>query len=92
MWRIGVDIGGTFTDVALVEETTGRIGVAKVPTTPEDLAKGVLSALELAMTRYQVAPAEVGLLSHGTTVVTNAILQKSGARSVDYDARLSRRA
>ena len=81
MWRIGVDIGGTFTDVALVEETTGRIGVAKVPTTPEDLAKGVLSALELAMTRYQVAPAEVGLLSHGTTVVTNAILQKSGARA-----------
>ena len=81
MWRIGVDIGGTFTDVALVEETTGRIGVAKVPTTPEHLAKGVLSALELAMTRYQVAPAEVGLLSHGTTVVTNAILQKSGARA-----------
>jgi len=81
VWRIGVDIGGTFTDVALVEETTGRIGVAKVPTTPEDLAKGVLSALELAMTRYQVAPAEVGLLSHGTTVVTNAILQKSGARA-----------
>jgi N-methylhydantoinase A len=81
VWRIGVDIGGTFTDVALLEETTGRIGVAKVPTTPEDLAKGVLSALELAMTRYQVVPAEVGLLSHGTTVVTNAILQKSGARA-----------
>src|SRR5262249_3449219 len=43
--------------------------------------RGVLSALELAMNRYQVAPAEVGLLSHGTTVVTNAILQKSGARA-----------
>jgi N-methylhydantoinase A len=81
VWRIGVDIGGTFTDVALVEETSGRIGVAKVPTTPEDLAKGVLGALELAMSRYQVVPAEVGLLSHGTTVVTNAILQKSGARA-----------
>ena len=81
MWRIGVDIGGTFTDVALLEETSGRIGVAKVPTTPEDLAKGVLSALEVAMSRHQVVPAEVGLLSHGTTVVTNAILQKSGARA-----------
>ena len=81
LWRVGVDIGGTFTDVALVEETTGRIGVAKVPTTPDDLTAGVLSALELAMSRYEVVPAEVGLLSHATTVVTNAILQESGARA-----------
>src|SRR5215469_16633750 len=54
VWRIGVDIGGTFTDVAVVEEASGHIGVAK---------------------------AEVGLLSHATTVVTNAILEKKGARS-----------
>ena len=38
-WRIGVDIGGTFTDVALVDEATGHIGVAKVPTTPGDLSR-----------------------------------------------------
>jgi len=80
-WRIGVDIGGTFTDIALVEETSGRIGVAKVPTTPTDLAEAVLRALELAMSRYEIMPAEVGLLSHATTVVTNAILQESGARA-----------
>jgi N-methylhydantoinase A len=80
-WRIGVDIGGTFTDIALVEETSGRIGVAKVPTTPKDLAEGVIRGLELAMRRYEVVPAEVGLLSHATTVVTNAILQESGARA-----------
>src|SRR5215467_6290029 len=80
-WRIGVDIGGTFTDVALVEDTTGRIGVAKVPTTPKDLTAGVLSALETAMQRYQVVAAEVGLLSHATTVVTNAILEGKGARA-----------
>jgi N-methylhydantoinase A len=80
-WRIGVDIGGTFTDVALVEETSGCIGVAKVPTTPEDLAAGVLSALQLAMSRYQVMPAEVALLSHATTIVTNAILEENGARA-----------
>ena len=54
-WRIGVDIGGTFTDVALVEEQSGRIGVAKVPTTPADPAEGVLRALETAMRRYTVA-------------------------------------
>jgi N-methylhydantoinase A len=78
-WRIGIDIGGTFTDVALVDETTGKIGVAKVPTTPGDLADGVLSALKTAMRRYNVHPAEVGLLSHATTVVTNAVLEQTGA-------------
>src|SRR5215471_16566589 len=80
-WRIGVDIGGTFTDVALVEEATGRIGVAKVPTTPADPAEAVLRALETAMHRYAVSAAEVGLLSHATTIVTNAILEERGARA-----------
>jgi N-methylhydantoinase A len=80
-WRIGIDIGGTFTDVALVEETNGRIGVAKVPTTPADPAEGVVRALEAAMTRYAVSAAEVSLLSHATTIVTNAILEEKGARA-----------
>jgi N-methylhydantoinase A len=80
-WRIGVDIGGTFTDVALVEEASGRIGVAKVPTTPSDLATGVLHALDLAMSRHGIAANEVGLLGHATTVVTNAILEEKGARA-----------
>jgi N-methylhydantoinase A len=80
-WRIGVDIGGTFTDVALVDDASGRIGVAKVPTTPGDLAEGVLAALNSAIGRYGVAAADVGLLAHGTTVVTNAILEEKGARA-----------
>ena len=42
-WRIGIDIGGTFTDVALVDDASGEIGVAKVPTTPGDLTEGVLA-------------------------------------------------
>jgi N-methylhydantoinase A len=81
VWRIGVDIGGTFTDVAVVEEASGRIGVAKVLTTPKDLAAGVLHALQSAMNRYDVVNTEVGLLSHATTVVTNAILEEKGARA-----------
>jgi N-methylhydantoinase A len=80
-WRIGVDIGGTFTDVALVDDASGRIGVAKVPTTPSDLADGVLAALRTALGRYRVAAADVALLSHATTVVTNAILEERGARA-----------
>ncbi|HEY7244848.1 MAG TPA: hydantoinase/oxoprolinase family protein [Xanthobacteraceae bacterium] len=80
-WRIGIDIGGTFTDVALVDDASGEIGVAKVPSTPEDLTRGVLDALGAAMRSYRVAPADVGHLSHATTVVTNAILQERGARA-----------
>jgi N-methylhydantoinase A len=80
-WRIGIDIGGTFTDVALVDDASGRIGVAKVPTTPKSLADGVLAALATAMKNYAIAPGEVGLLSHATTVVTNAILEERGARA-----------
>jgi N-methylhydantoinase A len=81
VWRIGVDIGGTFTDAALVEETSGRIAVAKVPTTPADLCEGVLRALDVAMRRCDIAAADVGLLAHATTVVTNAILEEKGARA-----------
>src|SRR5262252_5765546 len=80
-WRIGVDIGGTFTDVALVDAVSGRIGVAKVPTTPADLADGVLAALRTAMDHHRVAACDVGLLSHATTIVTNAILEERGARA-----------
>jgi N-methylhydantoinase A len=80
-WRIGVDIGGTFTDVALVDDASGRIGVAKVLTTPRDLAEGVLSALQTAMQGHAIKPGDVGLLAHATTVVTNAILEEKGARA-----------
>ena len=44
-WRIGIDIGGTFTDVAMIEEASGRIGVAKVLTTPDDFGQGVIGGL-----------------------------------------------
>ncbi|HJZ29499.1 MAG TPA: hydantoinase/oxoprolinase family protein [Hyphomicrobiaceae bacterium] len=80
-WRIGVDIGGTFTDVALIDDVSGRIGVAKAPTTPADLALGVLDALKAAMQRYGIGAGEVTHLAHATTVVTNAILEGRGARA-----------
>ena len=81
-WRIGVDIGGTFTDVAIVDDISGRIGVAKALTTPRDFAGGVLHALGMAMQRYGIAATDVGLLAHATTVVTNALLEEKGARAV----------
>jgi N-methylhydantoinase A len=80
-WRIGVDIGGTFTDVVLADEASGAIDVVKVPTTPRDFAQGVLDALGAAMERHHVAPRDVTWLAHATTVVTNALLEGKGART-----------
>ena len=81
-WRVGVDIGGTFTDVALVDEDTGQIGIAKVPTTPRDFGQGVVQGLAIALEEHSVAAGDVSLLSHATTVVTNAILEGKGAHAM----------
>src|SRR5499427_4867693 len=78
-WRIGVDIGGTFTDVVLVDEARGDVGVVKVPTTPRDFARGVLDALAVAT--KDITRGEVTWLAHATTVVTNALLEGKGART-----------
>src|SRR5262245_55166840 len=80
-WRIGVDIGGTFTDVVLVDETTGDLNVVKVPTTPRDFARGVIDALGTATRSRGVAPRDVTWLAHATTVVTNALLEGKGTRT-----------
>ena len=81
MWRIGIDIGGTFTDVAMVEAGTGRIEIAKVPTTPRDFGQGVIDGIGHGLRDNAIDPATVTLLSHATTVVTNALLEKKGARA-----------
>ena len=78
-WRIGVDIGGTFTDVAVLHEESGRAGIAKVPTTPRDFGAAVIDGIRAAMRDYGIDPASVSLVSHATTVVTNALLEGKGA-------------
>jgi N-methylhydantoinase A len=80
-WRVGIDIGGTFTDVALVDETSGRIEVAKVSTTPVDFGQAVLTGIRQGLDANAIAATDVSLLAHATTVVTNALLQKKGARA-----------
>jgi N-methylhydantoinase A len=80
-WRIGIDIGGTFTDVVLVDEETGHIGVAKVSTTSLDVSESVIDGICRGLTLYRVDPAEVKLLAHATTIVTNALLEKKGAKA-----------
>src|SRR5262245_48704028 len=86
-WRIGVDIGGTFTDVVLVSEEHGGIAVQKVPTTPRDFCRGVVDALGAAMREHGVSVAEVTWLAHARTVVTNALLEGKGARTAFVTTR-----
>ncbi|MEM7251882.1 MAG: hydantoinase/oxoprolinase family protein [Pseudomonadota bacterium] len=80
-WRVGVDIGGTFTDVAMLEESKGRLHIAKVSTTPRDFAEGVLQGLSSALRDAGVVATDVRLVAHATTVVTNALLEHKGART-----------
>jgi N-methylhydantoinase A len=74
---IGVDVGGTFTDVALVHD--GRLTVAKVPTTVDDQSRGVVEAVDMALERAGLGVRDVGHVGHGTTVATNALLERRGA-------------
>jgi N-methylhydantoinase A len=73
MTRIaGIDVGGTFTDLVLVDEATGEVRLAKVPTTVDNQAFGVLAALE----KTGIGLAQVGTIVHGTTTTTNAMLER----------------
>jgi len=77
--RLGVDIGGTFTDVAL--EVGGRLFTAKTLTTPRAPEEGVLVAVFAVTTAAKVAPGDVGLIIHGTTLATNALIERKGAKT-----------
>src|SRR5688572_28636444 len=79
-FRLGVDVGGTFTDVVLVNEGDGTLHRAKVPSTPSDQSIGVLDGLRAACAQAGVAPNAVDVMMHGTTVATNAVLERRGAR------------
>ena len=78
--RIGIDIGGTFTDAALVDGETGAIRVVKVLTTPEDPAQGFMAALERGLAECQATGRDVAAVVHATTVATNAIIEGKTAR------------
>lgn len=80
MHRLGVDVGGTFTDVFLVDETTGVAHRAKVPTTVGDQSVAVLEGVERACALAGIGIGDLDHFLHGTTVATNAVLERKGAR------------
>jgi N-methylhydantoinase A len=80
-YRLGVDIGGTFTDATLVDEMTGEIRIGKILSSPEDPSLSFLEATRRMLTREDVAPNQVATVVHGTTVATNAIIEGKVAKT-----------
>src|SRR5918994_7970453 len=76
---LGVDVGGTFTDAALLDG--GAVHTAKVPTTPREESAGVMRAVEAVLRRAGASAADVEAFAHGMTVGTNALLEERGART-----------
>src|SRR5271169_222160 len=79
-YRIGLDIGGTFTDFILVDDTTGAVRLHKCLTTPRDPSLGALAGLMELTADAGLSLADIGDLVHGTTLVTNAIIERRGAK------------
>ena len=79
--EIAFDIGGTFTDFVLRDARTGQTEIWKVPTTSRDPAQAVLNGLRERFGGSDLRPAEVGKALHATTIATNAILERKGART-----------
>jgi len=79
--RVGVDIGGTFTDVIAIDEQTGAVATTKVPTTPDDFAQGAHNGIQTLLDENDIDPADVTALSHGTTVATNALVERAGVQT-----------
>ncbi|WP_428149682.1 hydantoinase/oxoprolinase family protein [Brevundimonas sp.] len=79
-FRLGVDVGGTFTDLLLFNDATGDFWRHKTPSTPHDSSEGILNGVEAVCRSADVRPDQIEVFLHGTTVATNAVLEGKGAR------------
>jgi N-methylhydantoinase A len=80
MYRVAVDVGGTFTDVVLQNEETGEIFVTKVPSTPSDQSIGLMEGILKICKEVGISLSDIRTIIHGTTVATNAVLEGKGAK------------
>jgi N-methylhydantoinase A len=80
-YRAGIDVGGTFTDVVLVNEESGAILTAKVATVPADPSQGCINGLDKAIRAYGLDPGQIVFAVHGTTIATNTIIEGKGAKA-----------
>jgi len=80
-FKIGIDIGGTFTDVVMLDELTGETVTGKLLSTPKDLSEGVTVIFERILKETQIDPRQIVAAIHGTTVATNSIIERKGAKT-----------
>src|SRR5690606_17948433 len=80
-WVIGVDVGGTFTDFSARQLSTGRTVLHKRPSTPHDPSEAILNGLQELQAKADIAGEDIARFAHGTTVATNALLQRKGAKT-----------
>ena len=78
--RLGIDVGGTFTDLLLFNEATGEISLLKTPSTPEDQSVGIFTGIQEIIAENSLNPADITALLHGTTISTNIVLEEKGSR------------
>src|SRR5688500_11957121 len=77
---VGFDVGGTFVDLVAIDLTTGDLHATKVPSSPSDPAGAVESGIRALLDLATAAPADVSRVVHGTTMATNALIERKGAR------------
>ncbi|MCA0044913.1 hydantoinase/oxoprolinase family protein [Celeribacter litoreus] len=80
-WRIGVDSGGTFTDVCLFDEATGKVEIWKVSSTPDDPSRGITQGVVEGLDQVGAEAKDLSFLGHGTTVATNALIELRGVKT-----------
>ena len=78
-YRLGIDIGGTFTDFSLLDENTGELSSFKSPTVPGDPGRGVLDGLRTLVAERSLDPGTIDYLVHGSTIAINTVIQRNGA-------------
>jgi N-methylhydantoinase A len=77
-YKVGIDVGGTFTDLTAVDMKSGKFIEAKVPSTPGDFVKGLMDSLK----KSGIPQSEVEMIIHGTTIGTNSIIERKGAKTI----------
>lgn len=81
MVKIGVDVGGTFTDFVIFDESEKTINIIKVPSTPKSPDKGVINGIKKASTLFDFHPRDIDFIIHGTTVATNSLIERKGVET-----------
>src|SRR5262245_32157524 len=86
-WIIGLDIGGTFTDVVMVHPATLAFRRFKCLTTPDEPARGALAGVDGVLTEASISPSDVSVVLHATTLVSNALIERKGASTALVSTR-----